>query len=121
MGSDALDNILAAIKPLVKAGKYEAAGRAATDFIKTAYYLKSKEDVLVGEVLESIYLQVDAELRTYKIPNEARERLTADLIEYLDTIIINYAKGIATHDVLVDMRYYTTVFQFSIARTSPRK
>ena len=116
MTSDALGRILVAIRPLVQTEKYDVAGRTATDFIKTAYYLESKEDVFLGEVLETVYLQVGVELKTHKIPDEARERLTATLVKYLDTIITNHAEGIVTHDVLVNMRYDTTVFQFSIAK-----
>lgn len=115
------DKILSAIKPLVQVGKYEAAGRTATDFIKMAYYRESKEDVFLGEVLEGICLQIASDLESYEISNEDRKKLTASIVKHLDAIITNYAKGASTHDMLVDIRYDTTIFQFATARVSPAR
>lgn len=118
---DVLDKILSAIKPLVQAGKYEAAGRTATDFIKMAYYVESKEDVFLGEVLESVCLQIAEDLERYNISNEDRKKLTATIVKHLDVITTSYAKGATTHDMLVDIRYDATIFQFTTARVSPAR
>ena len=121
MELNVLGKILSEIKPLVQAGKYEAAGRVATDFIKIAYYRESKEDVFLGEVLESVCLQLATDLESYEISNEDRKRLTASIIKHLDVITTSYAKGATTHDMLVDIRYDATIFQFATARTSPAR
>lgn len=121
MKLNVLGKILSAIKPLVQAGKYEAAGRTATDFIKMAYYLESKEDVFLGEVLEGVCLQLAEDLEAYEISKEDRETLTTSIAKHLDIITASYAKGVTTHDMLVDIRYDATIFQFVTARVSPAR
>ena len=119
MAGGVLGKILSEIKPLVQAGKYEAAGRTATDFIKTAYYLESKEDVFLGEVLEGVCLQLAEDLGNNEISEEARKKLTVSIVKHLDVIIARYASGVDTHDMLVAIRYDATTFQLATARFAP--
>ena len=111
--SEALKIALSNIKLAVQDGKYQAASRLATDFIKLAYNLESKTDLFVGEVLEGVCLQINHELHMYEIPDEDKNKLNENMIKHMDNLQIAYDTQDSLLSILVDLRNYTTVFQFT--------
>lgn len=111
--SEALKIALSNIKLAVQDGKYLTAGRLATDFIKLAYNLESKTELFVGEVLEGVCLQIGHELRTHEIPDEDKNKLNENMIKHMDNLQIAYNTQDGLWSILVDLRNYTTVFQFT--------
>lgn len=111
--SEALKIALSHIKLAVQNDKYLAAGMLATDFIKLAYNLERKTELFVGEVLEAMCLQINHVLATHEIPDADRNKLNENIIKYMNELQIAYDAQDDLWNILIDLRNYATVFQFT--------
>ena len=100
------------IRAGIRRGRYSATTGACSDFIKLSYQLECKPELFLGEVLESTCSQIGNDLRTYVVPEDVRKDLQKKMDEYFDRLLTAYYAHEDLHDILIDMRYDVTVFQF---------
>lgn len=110
--TEALKIALARIRTGVRQGRYAATTSACSDFIKLSYQLDRKPELFLGEVLESVCLQIGNDLHTYAVPRDARKDLQEKMDKHLDRLLAAYDAQEALYDILIDIRYEATVFQF---------
>lgn len=110
--AEALKGALVRIKTAVSQGKYDVASNASTDFIKLSYSLEFKTGVFTGEVLEAICIQIYHTLYDHLIPDGDYKELNEKMAKYLNDLIEDCGTQRNLYDVLTNMRYEVTVFQF---------
>ena len=112
---EALRVALFRVKSAIQEGKYLVASRLATDIIRLSYHLESKTELFLGEVLEGIYLQIHQGFEMYEIPDADKNDLNAKMIKHIDRLLVAYSTQNDLWDILVDIRYDVTVFQFTVS------
>ena len=100
------------ISAAIQNGKYSTAGHACTDFIKLAYHLECQAELFIGEVLEAICIQIDGEVESYTIPKEDLKSMKDKMSRHMDKLLAAYDAQHDTHEILMNIRYDATTFQF---------
>ena len=113
--SEALVDIFTGIKQAVQSGKYNVAARYAEDFIKMAYYLQSKRDMVLGKVLEGIYVQIHREMVTHAISDKDMVALHKLMMRDMEDLMSAYTANGDVYKVLNNMHYNATAFQHATA------
>ena len=109
--NEALANILRGVKQAVHDGEYQVASRYTEDFITLAYHLQLKKDLFLGEVLGSVYAQIDSEIETHAVSDEDKSALNKLMVHNLDDLMKAYVAEGDVYDALINMRYNATAFQ----------
>lgn len=112
--AEALRTALERIRTRLQEGRYEAASIACTDFLNLAYHLERKTDLFIGEVLEAVCLQTARELQMYSVPRDVKDSLLEKITKNVDRLLAAYDVNDNVCDILVDIRYDITVFQFEV-------
>ena len=111
--SEALKIALSNINLAAQDGKYRTATRLATNLIKLSYNLESKTELFLGELLESVFIQIYQELEMYEIPDADKKDLNEKMNRHMTNLLAAYDTQNDLCSVLVDMRNDATIFQFT--------
>ena len=113
--SEALKIALSNINLAAQDGKYRTAAKLATNLIKLSYNLESKTELFLGELLESVFIQIDQGLEMHEIPDEDKKDLHKKMNQHMTNLLAAYDTQNDLYDVLVDMRNDVTIFQFTVS------
>ena len=111
--SEALKVALSNINLAMQDGNYFSAIRLAANLIKLSYNLESKTELFLGEMLESVFIQIHHELKMHKIPDADVNALNEKMNLHMTNLMAAYDTQNGLFDVLIDMRNDATVFQFT--------
>lgn len=120
-GADVFKKILHNVHDAVQKDKYRIAAMESTDFIRLACNLKSENEVFIGEVLESICMQIHQIINAYDVPDEEVLSITNKLSEHINNIIQVYENQQDVCNILKSIRYDATLFQFDAPKKFDRK
>ena len=113
--SEALKVALSNINLAMQDGNYFSAIRLAANLIKLSYNLESKTELFLGEMLESVFIQIHHELKMHKIPDADVNALNEKMNLHMTNLMAAYDTQNGLFDVLIDMRNDATVFQFTVS------
>lgn len=104
---------------------FEACFRLASDLTRVAAYSDFKQGVLIAEVLEGVFKQIGPLFDTYDIPENEIRGITDTIGQGLSKLLSIYTDDrSAAFEVLADLRFAATKFQFKCYTTwrrLPRK
>ena len=90
----------------------------AADLARVATYVDFKQGVLVMEVLEGIFNQVGPLFETFDIPEKDGKYIKDKIAQGVVSLSSVYGKdALATHDILAELRFAATDFQFKCHTT----
>ena len=106
-----LMSILTDIQSAIQAETYAVAARHASSLINLAYHLQSKKDVFLGDVLESICMQIHDALTTHEVTDHDKGPLHDILVDQMSKLMTAYTgNNKNVYGELIDMRYAATTF-----------
>lgn len=111
------------IAKILEDGKYEECFRKNAELTQFAYVLHNEDWMLLGEVLESIYLNMAELVRTHKIPEDVGAAISEKLGRGLEDAVLAYGGGdeLGKYRALRRMRADATIFQFTAFTTYPER
>ena len=112
--SEALKVALSNINLAMQDGNYFSAIRLAANLIKLSYNLESKTELFLGEMLESVFIQIHHELKMHKIPDADVNALNEKMNLHMTNLMAAYDTQNGLFDVLIDMRNDATVSIYCI-------
>lgn len=107
-----IQNILVQIREAVRNSDYNIAFRNAVNITHLGYYMESKTDVFLGEMLEGIYNDINYALITHDVSDDDKVVLNKGIVKDTNRLVDAYSvMDDAVPKILIDMRYATTVFK----------
>lgn len=99
---------------------FQSSFRLVMDLTRVAAYADFKQGVLVAEVLEGVLSQIGHLFEAYEIPAGERAEITRAISRQASLLSSVYrSDGSATYEILSDMRFAATKFQFKCMTTWP--
>jgi len=111
------------IAKILEGGKYEECFRKNAELTQFAYVLHNEDWILLGEVLESIYLNMAELVGTHKIPADVKAAISEKLGRGLEGAVRAYDGGdeLGKYRALRRMRADATMFQLDAFTTYPER
>lgn len=102
----------------VKQSNYRSCANISSDIIKISEIIGFDDGVFIGEIFESIFLQIATELSNYQASEEEQQTLKINLLTSISQISKCYEEPDKTklYDNLKGMRLLTTKFQYQLRR-----
>ena len=109
------------ISNLTKEEQYLNCFQVAKDLTNFGWTMELEDEVLISEVLESMFKQMGLLLEKYQIPNEIRDEIKIKLSLSLKKLIEEYMEKdpAKLYACLKELRYVATYYQLNACQTYP--
>jgi hypothetical protein len=90
----------------------------SSDFIKFSEIIDFNDGVFIGEIFESVFMQITTEISKYQVTDEEINELKVGLNKSITIVssIYNESDKNELYNILKEMRLITTKFQFKLRR-----
>jgi len=102
----------------VKQSNYRSCASISSDIIKFSEIIGFDDGVFIGEIFESIFMQITNELSNFQSSEEEQQGLKTNILTSIGLISKCYEEPNRTelYNALKEMRLITTKFQFQLRR-----
>jgi hypothetical protein len=102
----------------VKQSNYRSCAVISSDIIKYSEIIEFEDGVFIGEIFESIFMQITTELSNYQASEEEQQVLKTNILFSISSISKCYEEPDKTilYNNLKEMRLFTTRFQYQLRR-----
>ena len=107
----------------IKTENFSGCTSMATDMVRASILFENTDGVLVGEVLEAVFLELHSVMKNYEISKDKRSELIKDLVYSAQELANSFKNknNIEMYNNLKNIRYIVTKFQFKAIYTLPKK
>ena len=109
---DAFRVMLAEICSCVESHKYNNSCHIAFNLTRLAWMLKSKEDMFIAKTTYSSLFNMIKTINHYIVPDVNIKHIHEKLINYIVTLQSQRESQEDTYEVLMQLKYYTTLFNY---------
>lgn len=117
------DENLIKLKNQVDEKNYNNCFRITIDLTRISTLSNFKDGLLISEILENVFQQIDSIIIQYIVEKEETDELNRQVTEILDIILKSYKDESKQnlYDALKELRYIATQFQFKNWHTKKQK